>query len=61
MKQDADRLSNVILFDQISAEWTRIRSFGIGYGDSPEYEDLMQFFISANESLFEKLKRYLES
>jgi hypothetical protein len=38
MKQDAEKLSNVILFDAVSGKWTRIRSFGIGYGDSPEYE-----------------------
>jgi uncharacterized protein YndB with AHSA1/START domain len=60
MKQDAGRLSNVILFDAVSEEWTRIRSFGIGYGDSPEYESLMQFFIQGNETLFTHLKRYLE-
>ena len=60
MKQDAEKLSNVILFDAISEEWTRIRSFGIGYGDSPEYENLMQFFIAGNEALFVNLKAYLE-
>ena len=61
MKQDADNLSNVILFEEVSEDLTRIRSFGIGYGDSPEYENLMQFFIQGNEGLFENLKRYLES
>jgi uncharacterized protein YndB with AHSA1/START domain len=61
LKQDADKLSNVILFDAVSEERTRIRSFGIGYGDSPEYESLMQFFISANEGLFAELKDYLEN
>jgi len=60
MKQDADRLSNVILFDAVTDEWTRIRSFGIGYGDSPEYEILMQFFIAGNEARLANLKDYEE-
>ena len=60
LQEDAERLSNVILFEAVSDEWTRIRSFGIGYGDAPEYEQLMQFFIAGNEALFEDLKRFLE-
>ena len=54
------RQGDVILFDAVSEKWTRIRSFGVGYGDSPEYEDLMQFFIAGNEALFANLKAYLE-
>lgn len=61
MKKDADKLSNVILFESTGPNTTRIQSFGIGYTDSPELEQLMGFFIKANEGLLENLKAYLET
>lgn len=61
MKRDAERLSNVILFESIGPNATQIQSFGIGYTDSPELEQLMTFFIKANEGLLENLQVYLES
>ena len=60
MKQDGDKLTNVILFEALSPTQTRIESYGIGYGTSPEYEELLQFFVTANESLYVELKRALE-
>ncbi len=60
MKHDADRLSNVILFEQLEDGRTRVESYGIGYSDAPEYESMMQFFIDANERLHANLTRYLE-
>ncbi len=60
MKQDGERLTNVILFEAITPNRTRIESFGIGYGPSPEYENLLQFFVTANRSLYVELKRVLE-
>ena len=60
MKQDGERLTNVILFESLSPTRTRVESFGIGYGDSPEYEELLQFFVKANRSLYVELKRALE-
>ena len=61
MKKDAERLSNVILFESRGPNATQIQSFGIGYTDSPELEELMSFFIKANEGLLENLKVYVES
>ena len=61
LKQDGERLSNVILFDELGSERTRVRSYGIGYGDSAEYEELLQFFLRANEGLLKGLKRYVET
>ena len=61
MQEDAHKLSNVILFDEVADGLTRIQSFGIGYTDAPEYEKLMDFFIKANESLYRNLKIYLET
>lgn len=60
MRQDADRLSNVILFEPVSEDWTRLRAYGMGYGDSPEYEALLGFFRKANRGLYENLIKYLE-
>ncbi|MFT4541286.1 MAG: hypothetical protein ACI841_004645 [Planctomycetota bacterium] len=61
MKQDADKLSNVIIFDELNADRTRVTSYGIGYRDTPGYDSVMQFFIQANEGLYRKLKQILES
>ncbi len=60
MKQDAGRLMNVIVFEPQGAERTKILSYGVGYRDSPAYDELMKFFIPANEGLFAKLKASLE-
>ena len=61
MQEDAENLSNVILFDEIADGVTRIQSFGIGYTDAPEYDNLMDFFIKANERLYQNLEAYLET
>jgi len=61
MQEDAEKLSNVILFDELANDVTRIQSFGIGYTDAPEYDQMMSFFIKANESLYQNLKTYLET
>jgi len=61
MQKDAAKLSNVILFDEVEPGRTRIQSYGIGYTDAPEYDQLMGFFIQANEGLFDVLRDYLES
>lgn len=61
MQEDAEKLSNVILFEEIADGVTRVQSFGIGYTDAPEYDQLMKFFIKANESLYENLRIYLET
>ena len=61
MKEDAGNLMNVIVFDAQGESLTRLQSYGVGYRDLPEYDDLMKFFISANEGLFEKLKEHLEN
>jgi uncharacterized protein YndB with AHSA1/START domain len=60
MKADEGKLMNVIVFDALGDAVTRIRSYGVGYRDLPAYDDLMEFFIPANEGLFQKLKEHLE-
>ena len=60
MKQDADKMSNVILFEDLGDGKTHLTSYGVGYRDTPEYDALMRFFIQANEGLYEKLIATLE-
>jgi len=60
MKEDDGRLMNVIVFESVRENRTRVLSYGVGYRDLPAYDDLMKFFIPANEGLFSKLKDYLE-
>ena len=60
MKEDADKMSNVILFEPIDDDTTRLVSYGIGYRDTPEYDDLMDFFIEANGRLYAGLIQRLE-
>ena len=60
MKQDAGNLMNVIVFDDLGDAGTRVRSYGVGYRDLPAYDELMEFFIPANEGLLRKLKGLLE-
>lgn len=61
MQEDAEKLTNVILFDEPTDGITRIQSYGIGYTDAPEYDELMGFFIKANEGLYKNLRAYLET
>ena len=60
MKEDDGNLMNVIVFEPMGEKRTRVLSYGVGYRDLPAYEELMSFFIPANEGLFRKLKDYLE-
>jgi len=60
MQEDADHLMNVIVFEALGAGRTKILSYGVGYRDSVAYNELMGFFVPANEGLFQVLKDYLE-
>ncbi|GJM26418.1 MAG: hypothetical protein DHS20C16_28330 [Phycisphaerae bacterium] len=61
MKQDADNLMNVIVFESLGKKRTRLLSYGVGYRDDPAYDKLMEFFVPANEGLFAKLIDYVEN
>lgn len=60
LKKDADNLSNVVLFRQLDDGIVEVVSYGIGYRDAPEYDQLLSFFSKANEGLLKKLKGVLE-
>ena len=46
--------------DPFGENRTRILSYGVGYRDTPTYEELLEFFIPANEGLYRNLKAFLE-
>jgi uncharacterized protein YndB with AHSA1/START domain len=60
MKKEASNFYNVIYFDEVEPGRTNVKSFGIGYRNTPKYMNLMEFFIPANEGLLIKLISYLE-
>ncbi|MGS2727136.1 SRPBCC family protein [Psychroserpens sp. BH13MA-6] len=60
MKKDAKDFYNIIYFDELENGQTTIKSFGIGYKNSPKYLALMNYFIPANEKTLMKLIAYLE-
>jgi uncharacterized protein YndB with AHSA1/START domain len=61
MKKEAKDFYNVIYFEEIEEGKTKIKSFGIGYKNTPKYLSLMKFFIQANEMSLINLITYLET
>jgi len=60
LKSQASHLYNVILFEELAENKTRIVSYGLGYQNNKEMRDLMKFFIHANRTLYTKLIAELE-
>ena len=60
MKKEAEDFFNVIYFDEQEGGITQVRSFGIGYKNTPKYLSLMEYFIPANEKTLLSLIEYLE-
>jgi uncharacterized protein YndB with AHSA1/START domain len=60
MKKEAKNFYNVIYFDEVQTGQTKVKSFGIGYRNTPKYMNLMNFFIPANEKTLMRLIEYLE-
>jgi len=60
MKKEAKNFYNVIYFDEVQPGKTNVKSFGIGYRNTPKYMNLMKFFIPANEKTLMNLISYLE-
>lgn len=61
MQKDSKHLYNIIQFETINENKTRIISYGLGYKKNKEYLQLMNFFIAANETSFMQLITYLET
>lgn len=60
MKDDAKDFFNIIYFHELENGDTNIKSFGIGYKNTPKYLALMDYFIPANEKTLMNLIAYLE-
>ena len=61
LKDQEARLFNLIQFERIDKNKTKVTSIGIGYTNAKEMKDLLNFFVKANESTMKKLKEYIES
>ena len=61
MKQDEKDLYNVILFEELASDKTRLISYGMGYKNNEKYMSLMKFFIQGNEQSYMNLISYLEN
>ncbi len=60
MKSQEKQMFNIILFEALGANRTRITSYGTGYRDTPASHKLLKFFVPANEKTFRSLIKYLE-
>lgn len=58
-KEQAGKLMNVILFEPLEGNRTKITSYGCGYGAGEAFDGLLKFFVPANERLFGQLQTYL--
>lgn len=61
MKEDEKDLYNLVYFEAISPNITKITSYGIGYKNNPKYKSLMKFFIKGNTMSYVNLISYLET
>ncbi|MGB3723466.1 MAG: SRPBCC domain-containing protein [Pacificimonas sp.] len=52
-----DDLYNVIEFEPLDGGRTRIVSWGLGYGDGPEWQTMFDFFVKGNEWTYGQLKK----
>ena len=60
MKSEEKDFYNVIYFDAVNETETVIKSYGIGYKNTPKYLELLNYFILGNESTLQQLINYLE-
>lgn len=61
MKEDEKNLYNIITFDEIYPGYVKITSHGIGYRNNQQYQQLMAYFVQANEQTQLKLIEYVEA
>ncbi|MEM7231721.1 MAG: SRPBCC domain-containing protein [Planctomycetota bacterium] len=61
LKAQEKRLYNVITFHELPNGGTKVVSHGIGYTNDPKLQQLLRFFVSANEQSFRKLISAVET
>ncbi len=61
MKIDEKDLYNLVYFESIRPNATKVTSYGIGYKNTEKYKSLMGFFIKGNTMSYVNLISYLET
>lgn len=60
LKEREKQMFNVIVFEPQGDNKTKVVSYGIGYRDTPASQQLLKFFVPANESAYKALIAYVE-
>jgi len=60
MQGEEKNLYNIVEFEKLSENQTKLTIYGIGYKNEQQWRDLLKFFIQGNEMTQNKLKNYLE-
>ena len=61
LKEQEKRLFNIVTFERLGDNKTKVTSIGIGYKDTPELQNLLKFFVPANEETLQHLIDYVEN
>lgn len=61
MKEDEEQCFNVILFEELSPNRTKVIAYGLGYENNEKYMSMMKFFVEGNEQSYRNLISYLET
>ncbi len=61
MQREEKDFYNIIIFENVDENKTKVISYGLGYKNNEKYKSLMKFFISANEETTMNLIKYLEN
>lgn len=61
MKDREEHLYNVVTFQPLANGGTKLVSYGTGYKDTPELQQMLKFFLQANETALKQLVSYVET
>lgn len=61
MKDREKHLYNVVTFQPLPNNQTKVVSYGTGYRDTPELQKMLKFFVEANESTLLEYVKYVET
>lgn len=61
IKERGKHLYNVVTFQSLPNNKTKVMSYGTGYRDTPELQKLLKFFVKANESTLLEYVKYVET
>jgi uncharacterized protein YndB with AHSA1/START domain len=61
IKAEEKNLYSITMFQEITANQTKVTLYGIGYKNEDKWIKLLNFFIQGNEMTLNKLKSYIEN